>query len=164
MFVLFLCYATAAVLHALGLLVAHALYKMRMAAAHRVTRVGPDAKARGRSLAATRKSAVTPCVPSYACCCHTERCSDADSTRTQSTLFPCSALCRHQVAVTCFRSRSGPTRCVSLQATVSWLNKSVASVPDYHTGVSPSVIHPGWPLPPMRRRHCGMTVPLPTLG
>ena len=43
-FVLFLCYATAAVVHALGLLVAHALYKMRMAAAHRVTRVGPDAK------------------------------------------------------------------------------------------------------------------------
>ena len=43
-FVLFLIFVTAAVLHSLGLLVAHMLFKMRMAAAHRVTRVGPDAK------------------------------------------------------------------------------------------------------------------------
>ena len=45
-FMLFLTYVTAALLHALGLLVAHTLYKLRMAAAHRITRVGPDAKVR----------------------------------------------------------------------------------------------------------------------
>ena len=43
-FILFLLAATAAVLHSLGLLVAHALFKMRMTGAHRATRVGPDSK------------------------------------------------------------------------------------------------------------------------
>ena len=45
-FILFLVSATAGALHALGLLVAHALFKMRMDSAHRATRVGPEARVR----------------------------------------------------------------------------------------------------------------------
>jgi DHHC palmitoyltransferase len=45
-FFLFMLYANAAILHALGLLLAHTLHTMRMHAANRAVRTGPQSKAR----------------------------------------------------------------------------------------------------------------------